>query len=163
MIQRVQSIFLFITALAMFLVIFLPVWIETVPQGEIPSNSTEYALLTALELTYQKNGEVVESKNTFYIALLAFVASAIAIGSFFSFKDRMRQIKLDLANTLVMAAVLIITTYILYDAEKTFMPTTQGQWRLGFFLIPLAMFCNSIANRFIRKDEKMVRSADRLR
>jgi len=163
MIQRVQSIFLFITALAMFLVIFLPVWIETVPQGEIPSNSTEYALLTALELTYQKNGEVVKSKNTFYIALLAFVASALAIGSLFSFKDRMRQIKLNLANTLVMAAVLIITTYILYDAENAFMPATQGQWRLGFFLIPLAMFCNSIANRFIRKDEKMVRSADRLR
>ncbi len=163
MIQRVQSIFLFITSLAMFLVIFMPIWMETVPQGTMPGESNEYALLTALELKYAKGGEEVESQNTFYVALLAFLASAIAAGSLFSYKDRMRQIKLNLANTLVMAAVLIIITFLLFDAEEAFMPDTQGQWRLGFFLTPLAMLCNSVANRFIRKDEKMVRSADRLR
>jgi hypothetical protein len=146
----------------MFLVIFLPLWIES-PQGELPENATEYAMLTSLEMIYQKNGEVVESSNTFYIALLAFAASALALGSLFSFKNRMRQIKLNLINTLVMAVVLIIVTYLLFDAEKTFMPATQGQYRIGFYLTPLSMLCNSVANRFIRKDEKMVRSADRLR
>ena len=163
MIQRVQSIFLFIASLAMFLVIFMPIWMETTPQGSMPDEATEYALLSALELKHAKGGEVQESQTTVYVALLAFIASAIAAGSLFSYKKRMLQIKLNLINTLVMAAVLIIITYLLFNAEDAFMPDTQGQWRLGFFLTPLAMLCNSVANRFIRKDEKMVRSADRLR
>ncbi|MBT33720.1 MAG: hypothetical protein CMO01_28995 [Thalassobius sp.] len=158
MIQRLQSIFLFLASLAMFLVIFLPIWNKTLPE-----TTEEYAVLTALDLTISKGGETVDKIQTFYIAILAFVASALAMGSLFSYKNRLLQMKINLGNTLVMAAVLILSTYFLFQGEKMFSPEVEGQWRLGFFLTPFAMICNSIANRFIRKDEKLVRSADRLR
>ncbi len=158
MIQRIQSIFLFIASLAMFLVIFMPIWMKTIPES-----TEEYAILTSLELSYLKDGETVDKIQTFYIAILAFVASALAMGSLFCYKNRILQMKLNLINTLVMAVVLILSTYFLFQGEELFLPDTEGQWRLGFFLTPMAMICNSIANRFIRKDEKMVRSADRLR
>ena len=76
MIQRLQSIFLFLASLAMFLVIFLPIWNKTLPE-----TTEEYAVLTALDLTISKGGETVDKIQTFYIAILAFVASALAMGS----------------------------------------------------------------------------------
>ena len=39
----------------------------------------------------------------------------------------------------------------------------DGVFLLGFFMIPVAMIANTMANRFIRKDEKLVRSVDRIR
>jgi hypothetical protein len=39
----------------------------------------------------------------------------------------------------------------------------HGQYLIGTYLPMGAMVCNLIANRFIRRDENLVRSADRLR
>jgi hypothetical protein len=36
-------------------------------------------------------------------------------------------------------------------------------YEIGFFLVIIAMICNILANRFIRRDENLVRSADRMR
>ncbi|WP_332913669.1 DUF4293 family protein [Algoriphagus boritolerans] len=38
-----------------------------------------------------------------------------------------------------------------------------GSYQLGFWAILAAMVCNMLANRFIRKDEALVRSVDRIR
>ena len=48
--------------------------------------------------------------------------------------------------------------------QQEFAPDSMGQYMLpGFFLPAIAMVFNILANRFIRRDENLVRSVDRLR
>ncbi|MEN7546382.1 DUF4293 domain-containing protein [Rapidithrix thailandica] len=158
MLQRVQSIFLALVAIAMFSVVFTSIWEKTSSEG------TETVVLTALQMVHSKGEEAVNTVNTFYIAALAFLSAAVAIGSIFSYKSRLTQLKLNLLNVLLMAATIGCMVYFLFEGTKYFeVKTNQGAFDIGFYLPAVGLFFNLLANRFIRKDEKLVRSSDRLR
>ena len=157
MIQRVQTIFLAIAAIAAFSIIFLPIWAKGVEasQSEI--------LLDARAMKYMVGTEMQMETNTIAISVLAVLSSIVALGSLFSYKDRMKQMKLNLLNALILAGVVGSMVYYLYQGSQIFSPEIQGSFDAGFFMPLVALFCNSMANRFIRKDEKLVKSVDRLR
>jgi len=155
MIQRVQSIFLAIVAIAMFLMIFWPIWEKTNSEGG-------QIVLSTMTLTYT-NGEQSEANNTIYLTVLALLSSTVAVGSLFSFRNRMTQMKLNLLNSLLLLVTVCLIGYNMYTAQQLLQTDDPGSFQIGFFLPIVALFCNSLANRFIRKDEKLVRSVDRLR
>ncbi len=157
MIQRVQSIFLLLTAVVMISVIFLPLWEKTGSEGD------EYISLTAIELIYMDQGEIAMRKDTFYIAMLAGLSVLVALYSIFQFKNRLRQMQLGALNSLLMGGALGLTYYYTVKANALLEPRTQGEFLIGFYIIAAALFFNLLANRFIRRDEKLVRSADRIR
>jgi uncharacterized membrane protein len=157
MIQRVQTIFLALVAILMFASAFLGLWSKT------QADTQQEVTLTAFELVLSEKGEVKSRTTTVYLALLAFVASAVAVGSIFSYTSRPRQIMLNFFNTLIIAGMMFLTIKFLFDGEKMLEPTRQGSFGPGFFLPFAALIFNSLANRFIRADEKLVKSVDRLR
>ncbi|XOV92808.1 MAG: DUF4293 domain-containing protein [Bacteroidota bacterium] len=157
MIQRVQSIFLLLTAIIMIAVVFLPLWQKTSTDG------SEYITLSALELIYMDKGEISLQKDTFYVALLAGLAALVAVYSIFQFKNRLRQMQLGALNSLLMGGALGLTYYYTTKANALLEPSIQGEFLTGFYIIAAALFFNVLANRFIRRDEKLVRSADRIR
>lgn len=154
MIQRVQSIFLLLIAACMVITIFLPNWQEVSGQDAVTT--------TALKMVHSKAGAEVSSRGIWYIAALAAVAAGLALFSLFSFKNRVLQMGLGAINALIMAGVLGLMVYFTREAE-TIIPNHEGSFQTGTYLPMAAMICNIIANRFIRKDEKLVRSADRMR
>lgn len=155
MIQRIQSIFLFLIAACMAATIFVTNWQETA-RGET-------ATLTALQFTHTQGGAAItDSRSVWYIAALAALAAGIALFSLFSYKNRVLQMGLGALNSLIMAGVLGLIVYFSQEAE-TAISNSQGSFQLGTYLPMAAMICNIIANRFIRRDEKLVRSADRMR
>ncbi len=133
---------------------FLPNWKET--------SGTEAVTLNALHLTHTQAQNEVSSRNVWYIAGLAAVAAGLAIFALISYKNRVLQMGLGAFNSLVMAGVLGLILYFSREAE-TIIPNQEGQFQAGTYLPMAAMVCNIIANRFIRRDEKLVRSADRMR
>ncbi len=157
MIQRVQSIFLLLTAIAMICVILLPLWEKTSSEGD------EFISLTAIEMIYMDRGEIALQKDTFYIGLLAGLAALVALFSIFQFRNRLRQIQLGALNSLLMGGSLGLTYYYTTKANALLEPNIQGNFLPGFYIIAAGLFFNLLANRFIRKDEKLVRSADRIR
>ncbi len=157
MIQRIQTIFLALAAICMFSVLFFPVLNLSTGDGE------REILLTAYQLQFIEGGEPVNEQPTFYIAVLVFLSATLAIASIFSYKNRLTQMKLNFGNTLFMAATLGINLYFIFEAEDFLLGAREGSFGIGFYLVPSAMIFNSLANRFIRKDEKLVRSADRFR
>ena len=157
MIQRIQSIFLLVAAIAAFSVIFLPIWDKT------DAATAKELELTALSLNYQEGGNPVQTKSTIAIAILAGLGSIVALGSLFSYKDRMKQMKLNLLNSFVLAGCVGAMAYYFYTSAAMFSPSVQGNFSAGFFMPLVALLCNSMANRFIRRDEKLVKSVDRLR
>ena len=156
MIQRIQSIFLAIVALAMGLVASLNIWNK--------ASGAEAESLTALELEYSKNGALAESTPSFYILIFAVLAAIIALYSLFSFKNRKMQMLLGAVNSMVIALAMgFIFYYIFGVGAQKFDPNNQGNYGIGFYAGGVALLANMVSNRFIRRDENLVRSADRMR
>ncbi len=111
----------------------------------------------------------IETASTYtfvpYIAIgvLAFVAGGIAFYEIFSYKNRLLQMKLGALNSVVMTATLGFSVWFATEGQKNWMPEEIGSYGIGLFLPPIAMICNILANRFIRRDEKLVQSVDRIR
>ena len=166
MIQRIQTILLLGVAICMGLVLAYPIWFET------SADQAQGMILTAFKtevidfggtMNQGDDDTVVSSNANWYIAALAVAAGLIALISIFQFKNRLTQMKLGALNALLMAATLGLSYYNIFQNESSFSPTTQGNISLGFYLPAFAMLLNILSNRFIRKDEKLVKSVDRLR
>lgn len=162
MIQRIQTLFLIGIAVCMGLMLYFPIWAENNADG------TEQMVITAFKsnkvaVPYDATVAPLASQSNIYIAGLAILAALVAIYSIFQFKNRLSQMKLGALNSLLMAAALGLSYYNIYLLEPTFSPQTQGSFLGGFFLPAIAMVLNMMSNRFIRKDEKLVKSVDRIR
>lgn len=164
MIQRIQTVLLLLIAIAMAMMPFTNIW------GELDQSNDQLRLLSGFKLeVIDTNGTisdpsddtVISSESKWYIGAMAFAASIIAFISIFSFKNRLTQMKLGALNALIMAATLGISFYHIYQYDP--LVDGQGSITTGFYLPAAAMILNILANRFIRKDEKLVRSVDRLR
>ena len=83
----------------------------------------------------------------------------IVLMEIFKFKNRLLQMKLAIANSFLMSINLALMTYFVITLQKDHV----GGFGLGIFVFALAMLLNILARRFIQKDEKLVRSVDRLR
>lgn len=156
MIQRIQSIFLIFVAILPLASFFPNVWIE--------AGSESVARLTMIGLEETVGNQTDILIFTWYFPVLILAISSLASYSLLSYSNRKKQIKLNLINSLLLTVLMMGSAYIIYaHAESVVDPTNRGDLGLGFFLPALALVCNSIANRFIHKDEKLVRSVDRLR
>jgi hypothetical protein len=162
MIYRTQSLFLLGVVICMSLLLALPIWHETNPEN------TEIAKLNAYGLVHQNIGAeeavpITENRIPLLIAVMAVLVIVVALAEIFQYKNRLTQIKLGALNALLMAAALASSWYFSYQAETWVAPQTQGNYDAGFFVLPIALLLNVLANRFIRRDDKLVRSVDRLR
>jgi uncharacterized membrane protein len=157
MLQRFQTVFLAVVVLSMVATLFFPIWTKADNEAERMMKLTAFSLKT-----YEGQAES-SSKSTFYIAVLALAAAAVAGYSITQYQKRITQIKLGALSSFLMAALLLTCLYLSNQAEKELNPTEQGNYVIGFFLPVVGLVGNLLANRFIRRDEMLVRSADRLR
>ena len=166
MIQRIQTVFLFLLVIAVVSMLFLPLWSKT------DAATGETVILTAWNLKTEILGAdgattaagAIPSKSAIAIGLLAIAAAVVALVEIFQFRSRLNQMKLGLLNTLVLAALFGTSFYYAaYVANEMIGGTDNGSYQAGFYMPMLALLLNALANRFIKRDEDLVRSVDRLR
>ncbi|MCC5944794.1 MAG: DUF4293 domain-containing protein [Bernardetiaceae bacterium] len=156
MIQRLQSITLLLVTILMATVIFMPLWTK--------SGGGQHLVLTSFNLTMLKGSETVEQSTTVYLAIIAGISAIVAFAAIFLYTNRMLQMRLAMLNSFFIAIFLAICIYI----EEFVMPdmlaaSGSGVPAIGFWLPVVAIVLSQISAHLIRKDENMVRSADRLR
>ena len=118
-----------------------------------------FELRLELRTTDNEVVKVLSTYSTFPISIGAILSALIMLFSITRFKNRMLQIKLNALFSLIISATLVgIFFYV-----RRFDPQFTGSPLIGLILVVVAMFNNMISNRFIRKDEKLVKSMDRLR
>ena len=141
MIQRIQTIWLFLAAIAGFFMTRVPLYEGSTGSVPVTYTATESLLLFAL---------------TIVAALLAFV-------SIFLFKNRKQQMRFSLLGMLLSIMLTGLVVYM-FDSFKTANPGfTKSSYSWGA-LLPLAMIIFFImAWNNMRKDEKLIKSLDRLR
>lgn len=162
MIQRVQTVLLFFVAVAMVLVMFSPLW-EQVNRDNTEKLSLTAWALTTYSVSAGSDDTVQQEQNHFLIGVLSIIAAVVALYSLSQFKNRTKQMFLNMINSLVMGVLLGVTVYQSYQANTEFNPVDSGTFVLGFYAIVAGIILNVLSNRFIRRDEMLVRSVDRIR
>ena len=101
------------------------------------------------------NGDIYVflTEQLYYPRLCIFFSVGLNLFSIFQFKNRNRQIIINQISKLFISIAFIIV--IFHKGEVNF---TIG---LFLFIIPYSLII--LANYLIRKDERLVRSADRIR
>ncbi len=157
MIQRIQSFFLLCVLFACIACFFLPFWTYT---GQ-DHNYTYLVSLFAVKLTEGNAQNLFVS--TVPIIVIISVSAILSVVSFFYYKKRLIQIKINNFN-LFFTIIFIGTIYlwIPYMIEEK-LPQAIRNWNYGLILPLFSLIFLILANRFIKKDEKLVRSTDRLR
>jgi hypothetical protein len=152
--QRKQTVFLAIAIACLVGMIFFPVW-------EAKNEVTRWVLYP---LYYGvKTGDINTIVYFPYsiIAIFGMAAATISAIEIGKFENRLLQLKLGALNSLFMAGCMGSAAYLavkLIQANQI-----SGNYGVSLFFPAVAMVCNMIANRFIRKDENLVKDSDRLR
>ncbi len=147
MIQRIQSIYLFIAALlAAFLGIYNPhLWRAKL------ENSTYFYFSGQSNYGY------------FALTLVIILLSLVCI---FLFKNRKLQYRLTVLNLLLSIGWIVLQYFLIDGKETTFiqkdMLASATYLPAAFIPIPVIILL-FLAARGIRKDEKLIKSLDRLR
>ena len=153
--QRIQTVFLILAIISLVAAILFPIWVhEAVGQ-------THKLFALHYSITGQ-SGEMITTQympysTTAILAIASITLSVIEIGKY---KDRMLQMKLGALNSLLLAGTILSAFIFSNQLTRGFQ---GGQFGLGLWLPGVAVICNLLANRFIRRDEKLVRDSNRLR
>ncbi|WP_428328498.1 DUF4293 domain-containing protein [Mucilaginibacter sp.] len=155
MLQRIQSIYLFLAGLALFALFLFPL-VHNVYVNSKP-------LTIMVTGVYQDvNGQPTHTE--FFVALTVATAilGLIPLFIIFLYKNRKQQI------ALCYSALLVIIGYSFWMSQtaKQIMGEVQidtHNWGIGLFMSSLSLIFILLAISAIKKDEKLVKSADRLR
>lgn len=160
MIQRIQTLFLLAATVFTGLIFVFPIWEN---QGQIQGINT-LAWLDAFNLKLTgPEGELMKKEGAWYIAALAALSLISTLFSIFQYRKRTFQYRLGLFNILLLLALFLSYVIGINKAQEWLKSENIGLFRLAFFLPLAALVCNLLANYYIKKDEKLVRSMDRLR
>ena len=113
------------------------------------------SLIIVFNFPVLQNGDIyVFLKETLsYARLCAFLSVGLNIFSIFQFRNRNRQIIINQISKLFLSIAFIIIIFQRGELNFT----------IGLFLFIIPYLLIILANYLIRKDEKLVKSADRIR
>lgn len=158
MIQRIQSVFLFLAFVATVVLYFYPI-------AGVYSDLHTYKLYV-YELKNMVPGEasLFTFMTTFPLLLLNIIVGVIAATSIFLYKNRIRQAKI-VRLAILLEIVFIALVFFVYAGiiEKNLFASPEYLEESGMYFPLISLIFLILAYRFIMKDEKLVRSVDRLR
>ncbi|HRH34926.1 MAG TPA: DUF4293 domain-containing protein [Catalimonadaceae bacterium] len=157
MLQRPQTLFLALTICMMLLALFTNNWHKASLDG------SQQAVQNAFQLTISGTGDSPVTHQRYYIAFALLLVAGLAGWSISQFKNRLLQMKIGFGITLSIASALVGMMAGSKEGETLLEPTVLGVYEIGFYAPFIALFSNIITNRLIRKDERLVRSMDRIR
>lgn len=158
MIQRIQSVYLFLAAITLIVLYFLPV--------ATYFSELSYSKLYITHLASLTPGvdPVIKNSTIMPLAIFNGIIIAITFMSVFLYKKRILQSRM-VKLCIFMSVILVALIFFVYSPLVAKHTGSEADFSDGygvyFILISLVMLV--LANRSIMKDERLVRSADRLR
>lgn len=162
MLQRIQTVFMFLAVVAGVLIFFFPVATYVSDTSYLKfflhmireMSSEPFQDMSVENLKFEQWFTLPLSAGQLVIIVLLFI-------SIFKYKKRILQIRLNnlniFLNVLLVGGIFYYTTLL---EEKT---GASSQYGVGAVFPLVAIVLLFLANYHIRKDEKLIRSAERLR
>jgi len=161
MIQRIQTVYLSgVVILCALMFVF--------PFGEIQLSAGTY-VLDAMGLHHHEDTSITEMLTTFQkltLTVFVIVVLIIALICIFMFKKRTRQITLCKLNILLFAGLIFTVSYYLdkgLSMLAAFAPEAEVKYGVSIAFPIVSIILTFLASRAIKKDEQLVRAADRVR
>jgi hypothetical protein len=154
MIQRIQSIYLFLVAIGAFILLMAPL--------------THYSLVS--DITVYVNMlkgshnpvEFIGLVKTWPMLVFNGIMAVLALVSIFMYKNRMIQLKIAMFGFLSNIILVGMMFFMLDGFQKT-LNAVAVHYDYGIFIPVVTLIMFVLATKAIRKDEAKVRAADRLR
>ncbi|MGY8979250.1 MAG: DUF4293 family protein [Flavobacteriales bacterium] len=135
MIQRVQSLFFFFSSVTLLSIVFY------------------FPVLVSVSEDLLEIGFFLKNNYT-YARLFIFFSVGLSFFSIFQFKNRKRQIIISSLARLMITIAFILLVFI-YKKQLAF--------GIGLFLLIIPYTTLFLATYFIRKDDRLIKDADRIR
>ncbi|SFC02648.1 protein of unknown function [Parapedobacter composti] len=157
MIQRIQSIWLFLASATIFALFLFP-YLQYADFGGMGK---------ALKVTgvyYGLEGQAIREKFFILQTVATVLLGAFPLFILFRFRNRKQQIQLvllEIVLLLLFGVWLYVTASTVLTGANQFL--SARNIGVGFFLLPISIIFLLMALGGIRKDERLIKSADRLR
>lgn len=149
MIQRIQSLYLFLAAAAGGTVGYFNLWKAKVTRGAAISD------------------EYFNAASNYLIFIVLMISVVLSVVALFMFKNRKLQFRLTVLNILVSIGVMTLIYVNVQDRAKELMDggatLVSQSFQLPAFLPVVMIVLLFLAAKGIYKDEKLIKSLDRLR
>jgi len=156
MIQRIQSLYLFIALLAVASMLLFPI-------AAFNLDSPEFYVLDAAGL---KNslGEIVNVSANWSVHIVIILTALVILFALLKYKNRGLQLKLLRLSYLLLAGILVGLYFLIRkNAEASGLEQIDMQYGPSYFMPVVAILLVFMAQRGIKKDDELVKSLDRLR
>jgi|SRR5690606_14789112 len=157
MIQRIQSVWLFLASAAIFALFLFP-YLQYSDIGGVGQALKVTGKFRGLE------GQAIREELFIFQTIATVLLGFFPLYIIFRYKDRRLQIQL-----IILEVVLVVLFgFWLYTAASSALSEARQflsarNIGVGFFLLPICIIFLLMAMGGIRKDEKLIRSAERLR
>lgn len=161
MIQRIQTLYLFLASVALACMYFFPIYTFVEKQPD--------ATVKEVKLTIQGRFEKEATTGEYQLAKPNYAKSimtlAIGLGlmvTIFQFNNRIKQLRIArvmIILTFALITMLLTSAYKTVNAEGV----TNVITGMAVMFPSISIVLTALAARAIKKDENLVRSADRLR
>ena len=155
MIQRIQTLYLLVIVILSAFVILSPV-------ADLINGVDKLVYLLDIKgiSLVQPTGNTVESR-IWAFTLVSLIIPILALITIFSFKNRLKQIRVTVINMIFMLSFYVFLVLYLWPACERL----HADWHLRIIAVfPLInLILSYLAIGAIGKDEKLVKSLDRLR
>jgi peptidoglycan/LPS O-acetylase OafA/YrhL len=155
MLQRIQTVWLFLSTVCLFGLFLFP-YIQVL-------NAAGAAQVLKVTGVYENvNGQVVQTEPFLLLTIATVIVGFIPFLIIFYYQNRKRQLTISYLAILV---VIVYSFWLATNARKVIgeVELELGNYAIGAILPSLAIFFLILAIRGIRRDEKLIKSADRLR
>lgn len=155
MLQRIQSIYLLLASLVLFALFLFPL-AHNVYVNNKPVN------ITVSGIYQDVNGQNIYSEHFTAITAVTVIVALIPLIIIFLFNNRKQQIALCYSMILVLFGYSYWVAQAVKKAAGEIVIDTHN-FGIGLFMSSLSIICILAALKAIQRDEKLVKSADRLR
>lgn len=155
MIQRIQTLFLFVVFAVGIAAFFFPIASFLTDKGYI-----DLSVLGVVNDT----SFIYELPDTLYLMIVLGLSTILAFVTIFLYKKRMVQVKL-IRFIILLNIIYLALIFFMYVPDLEALTGVSADYiqQPGIYLIIVSVVSLLLASRFIMKDEKLIRSADRLR
>ena len=148
MIQRIQTIYLLIVAVVMIAMVFFPL-------GYLYPEGGGVSMFDAFGMHGQDHA------LTWFLFVLPVSSLLLSVLTIFFYKRRKLQIKLGYLTLFIIVLIYIVGIFFLWELKQQH-PATISFTIICIFPL-IAFILEALAIRGIKKDEKLIRSLNRLR
>lgn len=160
MLQRIQSAYLSVVVLLSLALFFLPLSLIITTTDPGIENTSSY-LLKLTSVTKQTNGIDQNMSTPFLLLILNVTTGLVGTICIFLFKNRKKQ--MQLCRILLILICLFIGAIFWTEGQYKNLSGGKITYLIGTYIPVIQLILVYLSDRAIKKDDDLVKSADRLR